>query len=116
MGPEVAGEAAAEPMPPTTQMGPEGGSGDVGNGSPSGTTTQQAASDYADASPRPPRDGDPRTVAVMDTPSGNRYYGRSGSGSPNHPVVQAALDDVPEAQQSAYHGECAEIHCMNQAA
>ena len=34
----------------------------------------------------------------------------------NQPGVQRALDNVPAAQRSAYHGACAEIGCLNQAA
>jgi hypothetical protein len=33
----------------------------------------------------------------------------------NEPAVQKALDSVPESVKSAYHGQCAEIGCLNQA-
>ena len=42
----------------------------------------------------------------------------STGGAPrmNHPAVQRALDNVPAAQRSPFHGACAEIGCLNQAA
>ena len=42
----------------------------------------------------------------------------STGGAPrvNHPTVQRALDNVPAGQRSAFHGACAEVGCLNQAA
>ena len=33
----------------------------------------------------------------------------------NNPAVQQALDNVPQAERSDFHGKCAEIGCLNQA-
>jgi hypothetical protein len=54
-------------------------------------------------------------VAVLDTPSGGRYPGVSGSGNTPHPRVQQALDNVPSSAQSPFHGGCAEIQCLSAA-
>lgn len=74
----------------------------------------QSARNLADTYPRPPREGDPRTVAVLETPSHGLYPGRSGFSEPNHPEVQHALDNVPNGSRSPFHGRCAEIDCLNQ--
>jgi RHS repeat-associated protein len=39
-----------------------------------------------------------------------------GAARVNHPTVQQALDNVPNAVKSDFHGHCAEIGCLNQAA
>jgi RHS repeat-associated protein len=83
------------------------------NPRPSTPSTSTAAKDLADSMPRPPGMGDPRTVAVLDTPSGGRYQGTSGSGVAPHPRVQQALDNVPGSSQSPFHSHCAEIQCLS---
>lgn len=84
-----------------------------GSASGSCVATEAAARDLADSMPRPPGVGDPRTVAILDTPSGNSYSGVSGSGVAPHPAVQEALDSVPAGAQSPFHGQCAEIQCLS---
>jgi hypothetical protein len=41
----------------------------------------------------------------------------STGGAPRsiNPSVQKALDKIPEAQRSPYHGACAEVGCLSQA-
>jgi RHS repeat-associated protein len=96
------------------------GAGTGGLGGPIGNRlrlsgTKSAASDLADTFPRPPGVGDPRTVAVLKTPSGGSYPGRSGFPGEPHPAVQEALDGVPENVRPPFHGECAEIDSLSQA-
>lgn len=79
-----------------------------------GERTLAAAGDYARTFPKPKAIGDPRTVAVFESPSGTQYFGRSGSGAPTHPEVQAALDGV-DGVRADWHGECAEIQCLSEA-
>lgn len=76
---------------------------------------QAAARALADSMPRPPRAGDPRTATVVGTKSGALYPGTSGSGVRPHSTVQEALDAVPEADRSVFHGECGEIECLSRA-
>lgn len=76
---------------------------------------RSAVTDLADSYPSPPGVGDPRTVAVLDTPSGGSYPGRSGFPGQPHAAVREALDAVPPGARSPFHGQCAEIHCLMQA-
>lgn len=68
----------------------------------------------ADNSPRPPRTGDSRTVAVLETNNGYTIGG-SGFYGPIDMRTQAALDAVPNNLRSPFHGFCAEISCLSNA-
>jgi RHS repeat-associated protein len=72
--------------------------------------------ELADQHQNLPADERPNTVARLETQAGAVSTGVSGSDTEPHPVVQNALNNVPEARQSDYHGECAEIHAMSNAA
>jgi hypothetical protein len=69
---------------------------------------RQLADEARELDPRP------NTVARLENEDGSFTIGRSGFEVEPHPVVQAALDDVPMHWQSAYHGKCAEIDAMSQ--
>ncbi|SIT16308.1 RHS repeat-associated core domain-containing protein [Achromobacter sp. MFA1 R4] len=43
------------------------------------------------------------------------FTGVSGTGRPVHPVVQDALDKVPQKERVPWHGHCAEVDCLSQA-
>ena len=58
------------------------------------------------------------TAAALRTADGTFTDVSAGKGAPagvNHPEVQQALDNVPAAERSPYHGGCAEVGCLNQA-
>jgi hypothetical protein len=71
--------------------------------------------ELANSFPRPPGSGDPLTVAILETPSGGSYPGRSGFPGQPHPDIQASLDSIPSEGRARFHGRCAEIHCLTQA-
>jgi|JI7StandDraft_1071085.scaffolds.fasta_scaffold342955_2 hypothetical protein len=60
---------------------------------------------------------DPSRGAATEllTDEGNTFVGVSGRVDDVHPVLQAELDSVPKALQPGWHGQCAEISCINQA-
>ncbi len=59
------------------------------------------------------QDPQPNTVARLENDDGSIVTGQSGGGKTRDPVVQEALDNVPESRQSPYHGSCAEIDAMS---
>jgi hypothetical protein len=92
-------------------------------GSPMGPANPQALNRDAYVLNNPVRNTDPSghcsAERTMYNPkcSGQTYFrGRSGFNDPVHPDVQRFLDEVPEDVRPGYHGRCAEIHWINQAA
>jgi hypothetical protein len=77
--------------------------------------TEAAARNLADSMPRLPGVGDPRTVAVLDTPSGGRYPGVSGSGSAPIHAYSRRWTACLQSTQSPFRGGCAEIQCLSAA-
>jgi hypothetical protein len=60
----------------------------------------------------------PPTVAALRTRTSGRNIFSGASRGPEtklHPRLQEALDRVPEAKRSPYHGKCAEIRAINDA-
>ena len=54
-------------------------------------------------------------AAELTTKSGSTIASYSHESSdPNAPEVQEALDAVPQDTQSNFHGNCGEIHCLNE--
>jgi RHS repeat-associated protein len=56
-----------------------------------------------------------RGAAAVLRARGRTFTGTSGARTVN-PRVQQMLDDVPVSQRSGFHGKCAEINCLSQAA
>jgi RHS repeat-associated protein len=71
-------------------------------------TARSVANAAQSAAPRP-------GAAAALRARGQTFTGTSGA-RPVNPRVQQMLDDVPANQRSAFHGKCAEINCLSQAA
>jgi len=76
-------------------------------------TAARGAADAAQAQGR--TSGAAAALKIGDQIFTDVSIGKGGTPGPNNPIVQQALDNVPLADRSPYHGGCAEIGCFNQA-
>lgn len=112
---EGAGKSSSESSGNGSGGGREsGGSGDQGEGGKSDTElATEASRKEGTAASAEGKKGMTNGLAI----NGKVYTGRStgAGGGPIHPDVQAAYDAVPEAQQSPFHGKCAEPRALSAA-
>lgn len=84
---------------------------------PEWSNVRQAATDKANALPRPPGPGDPKMASALEMPDGTVYKGASGQDIDlnRYPELKSVTDSVPPGNQSQYGWQCAEIDCVRQA-
>ena len=59
--------------------------------------------------------GKTRGAAAQLEVDGKTFTDVSGNKTDLNPDLQRALDDVPKEDRAPWHGQCAEVGCLNQA-